>query len=170
LSTIVSFGFFVSSINGEFPRNKLQSSFRRLPQNKAQKGPQEVKTRMSRMQTTQDQSTFLCQPNSSLIDSRQCQEKHPRCDNCARLSLRCRYLPEAAAIATRLPVQRVSSLHIGNIFSLTDMRLFHHFLVAAFPHFPVRSDNIWLSYITPLGHQASFPFIIRSAFLISNTV
>jgi hypothetical protein len=36
---------------------------------------------------------------------------------------------------------------------LTDLRLFHHFIVAAFPHFPVRSDNIWLSYITPIGHQ-----------------
>ncbi|KAE9372721.1 hypothetical protein N431DRAFT_505051 [Stipitochalara longipes BDJ] len=85
-----------------------------------------------------------------------CQEKRPRCDNCARLSLRCRYLPEAAAIATRLPAHRMSSLHIANVFSLTDMRLFHHFLVAAFPHFPVRPDNIWLSYITPIGHQCEY--------------
>lgn len=33
------------------------------------------------------------------------------------------------------------------------MRLYHHFLNAAYPHFPVRSDNVWLMYIMPIGHQ-----------------
>jgi hypothetical protein len=47
------------------------------------------------------------------------------------------------------------------------MRLFHHFLVAAFPHFPVRPDNIWLSYITPIGHQVNLPFKIEAASLLT---
>jgi len=38
-------------------------------------------------------------------------------------------------------------------FSLTDLRLFQHYLVAAHPHFPVACEDIWLSYITPISHQ-----------------
>lgn len=36
------------------------------------------------------------------------------------------------------------------------MRLFHHYFVAAYPHYPVRNDNIWISYVTPISHQV-FP-------------
>jgi hypothetical protein len=38
-------------------------------------------------------------------------------------------------------------------FSLMDFQLFHHYLVAAYPHFPVASEDIWLNYITPISHQ-----------------
>jgi hypothetical protein len=33
------------------------------------------------------------------------------------------------------------------------MQLFHHYLTAAYPHYPIRNDNIWLVYITPIAHQ-----------------
>jgi hypothetical protein len=33
------------------------------------------------------------------------------------------------------------------------MQLFHHYMVAAYPHLPVRNDNIWLVYITPIAHR-----------------
>lgn len=87
----------------------------------------------------------------------QCQETRPVCSNCIRLSLRCRYLPDAAAVVTKnvAILQPFSSLQISNVFSLTDMRLFHHFIVAAWPHLPVRGDNVWLEYVVPIGHQVS---------------
>jgi hypothetical protein len=42
------------------------------------------------------------------------------------------------------------------------MQLFHHYLVAAYPHFPIRNDNIWLVYITPIAHQVRLFFPLRS--------
>ncbi|KAH7381051.1 hypothetical protein BKA64DRAFT_227227 [Cadophora sp. MPI-SDFR-AT-0126] len=87
-----------------------------------------------------------------------CQETHPTCLNCTRLSLRCRYLPDSASIVTRSAplLQPFSALQIANVFSLTDVRLFHHFLVAAWPHLPVRADNVWLEYVVPIGHQCEY--------------
>ncbi|KAK0117536.1 hypothetical protein ONS95_011875 [Cadophora gregata] len=86
-----------------------------------------------------------------------CQETRPTCQNCSRLSLRCRYLPDSASIVTRSTplLQPFSALQVANVFSMTDMRLFHHFLVAAWPHLPVRADNVWLEYVLPIGHQVS---------------
>ena len=86
---------------------------------------------------------------SSLLTILQCQETRPRCENCARLGLKCRYGPE---VIVPSPSQ-VCTLNVDRSFSLTDMRLYHHFLNAAYPHFPVRSDNVWLLYIIPIGHQ-----------------
>ncbi|KAH6707890.1 hypothetical protein BKA61DRAFT_739144 [Leptodontidium sp. MPI-SDFR-AT-0119] len=87
-----------------------------------------------------------------------CQETRPSCSNCIRLSLRCRYIPDSASIVTRSAplLQPFSSLQIANVFSLTDVRLFHHFLVAAWPHLPVRADNVWLEYVVPIGHQCEY--------------
>ncbi|KAH7323519.1 hypothetical protein BKA65DRAFT_598120 [Rhexocercosporidium sp. MPI-PUGE-AT-0058] len=87
-----------------------------------------------------------------------CQETHPSCSNCIRLSLRCRYHPDSASVVTRSAplLQPFSSLQIANVFSLTDIRLFHHFLVAAWPHLPVRADNVWLEYVVPIGHQCEY--------------
>ncbi|KFZ03164.1 hypothetical protein V502_11180 [Pseudogymnoascus sp. VKM F-4520 (FW-2644)] len=81
-----------------------------------------------------------------------CQETQPACENCIRLSLSCRYLPYGANPS---PGQAVT-LHEKQIFNLTDMRLFHHYFVAAYPHYPVRNDNIWISYVTPISHQCDF--------------
>ncbi|KAK0122589.1 hypothetical protein ONS96_009630 [Cadophora gregata f. sp. sojae] len=87
-----------------------------------------------------------------------CQETRPTCQNCSRLSLRCRYLPDSASIVTRSTplLQPFSALQVANVFSMTDMRLFHHFLVAAWPHLPVRADNVWLEYVLPIGHQCEY--------------
>ncbi|KAL3417070.1 C6 transcription factor [Phlyctema vagabunda] len=85
-----------------------------------------------------------------------CPENRPSCDNCSRLSLRCRYIPIPDVTGSSPAPQQISSLVIEPSFSLTDLRLHHHFLVAAYPHFPVRSDNIWLSYILPIGHQCGY--------------
>jgi hypothetical protein len=79
----------------------------------------------------------------------QCQETLPACENCIRVSLQCRYFSHVTDMSPQQPV----TLHDTQIFSLTDMQLFHHYLTAAYPHFPVRNDNIWLVYITPIAHQ-----------------
>jgi len=87
----------------------------------------------------------------SITDRLQCQETRPGCLNCARLGLKCRYGPE---ITVPSPATTIT-LHEHRAFSLTDMRLYHHFLNAAYPHFPVRTENVWLAYILPIGHQVN---------------
>lgn len=89
-----------------------------------------------------------------LIDS-QCQETYPTCENCARLSIRCQYKQTSAILTSQNPSNPERSLNTTPNFSLTDFRLFHHYLVAAYPHFPVASEDIWLNYITPISHQVS---------------
>ncbi|KAF4617944.1 hypothetical protein G7Y89_g15039 [Cudoniella acicularis] len=59
-------------------------------------------------------------------------------------------------ISISMSPQQPITLHETQIYSLTDMRLFHHYLVAAYPHLPVRNDNVWLTYITPIGHQYDY--------------
>ena len=60
-----------------------------------------------------------------------------------------------AIIATRSGSDLQPSLNTNPEFSLTDLRLFQHYLVAAHPHFPVACEDIWLSYITPISHQVN---------------
>jgi hypothetical protein len=36
---------------------------------------------------------------------------------------------------------------------MTDMRLFHHFLLDAYPHLPVGNDNTWLTHVPLLAHH-----------------
>jgi hypothetical protein len=49
------------------------------------------------------------------------------------------------------------------------MQLFHHYMVAAYPHLPVRNDNIWLVYITPIAHQVFYPLeLLEVSSLIVN--
>lgn len=36
---------------------------------------------------------------------------------------------------------------------MADMRLFHHFIVTAYPHLPVESDNIWIIVIQSFAHN-----------------
>ncbi|KAH8821860.1 hypothetical protein F5884DRAFT_851069 [Xylogone sp. PMI_703] len=86
-----------------------------------------------------------------------CQETFPTCENCARLSIRCQYMQTSAiTLSSWNPCNPQAPLNTTPDFDLTDFRLFHHYLVAAYPHFPVASEDIWLNYITPIGHQSGF--------------
>lgn len=38
---------------------------------------------------------------------------------------------------------------------LEDMRLFHHFLITAYPHLPVGADKIWITIIPSFAHNVS---------------
>ncbi|KAH8590977.1 hypothetical protein B0O99DRAFT_280640 [Bisporella sp. PMI_857] len=114
---------------------------------------------------SQNVATEVVQPRKGHRKSRQgcydckrrkikCQETLPACENCVRSSLQCRYLSHVAA--ANISPEQACTLHETQIFNLTDMRLFHHYLVAAYPHIPVRNDNIWIVYITPIAHQRNF--------------
>ncbi|KAH9876083.1 hypothetical protein J1614_003962 [Plenodomus biglobosus] len=46
------------------------------------------------------------------------------------------------------------------MFSMADMRLFHHFLVTAYPHLPVGADKIWVSVIPSFAHN--YKYLIHS--------
>lgn len=36
---------------------------------------------------------------------------------------------------------------------MADMRLFHHFLITAYPHLPVGADSIWITVIPSFAHN-----------------
>jgi hypothetical protein len=38
---------------------------------------------------------------------------------------------------------------------MADMRLFHHFLITAYPHLPVGADKIWVTVIPSFAHNVS---------------
>jgi hypothetical protein len=53
------------------------------------------------------------------------------------------------------PIASVNLQGTPTIFSLTDMRLFHHFLMDAYPHLPVGNDSAWLSQVPLIAHHVS---------------
>ncbi|KAI4920768.1 uncharacterized protein J4E92_008412 [Alternaria infectoria] len=42
------------------------------------------------------------------------------------------------------------------VFSMADMRLFHHFLITAYPHLPVGADKIWITAIPGFAHNYEY--------------
>ncbi|KAB2108557.1 hypothetical protein AG0111_0g3216 [Alternaria gaisen] len=42
------------------------------------------------------------------------------------------------------------------VFSMADMRLFHHFLITAYPHLPVGADKIWITAIPGFAHRYEY--------------
>lgn len=41
-------------------------------------------------------------------------------------------------------------------FTMSDMRLFHHFLITAYPHLPVGADKIWITVIPSFAHNYEY--------------
>src|SRR5436190_12685228 len=93
----------------------------------------------------------------------QCQETLPACGNCIRKDLFCKYPP----VKTSAHLQAVAA-NLGNpivpvrlqttpIFSLIDMRLFHHFIFHAYPHLPVGNDAVWVGRIPAVAYQVRSP-------------
>ncbi|KAJ4357987.1 uncharacterized protein N0V89_002564 [Didymosphaeria variabile] len=46
---------------------------------------------------------------------------------------------------------------------MADMRLFHHFLITAYPHLPVGADKIWITVIPSFAHNSDFDAITKHA-------
>ncbi|KAF8861135.1 hypothetical protein BDZ45DRAFT_740735 [Acephala macrosclerotiorum] len=92
-----------------------------------------------------------------------CQENQPACHNCTRKKLRCEYPAPKTLSALRSsflyspnPVTSVNLQSTPTVFTLTDMRLFHHYLLDAYPHLPVGNDSAWLSQVPLIAHHNQY--------------
>jgi hypothetical protein len=41
------------------------------------------------------------------------------------------------------------------VFNASDMRLFHHFIINAYPHLPLGNGNVWVRDIAAFSHSVS---------------
>ncbi|KAL3428498.1 C6 zinc finger protein [Phlyctema vagabunda] len=87
-----------------------------------------------------------------------CQEVLPACDNCRRKNLECVYperqrpLLEGVLLGhAQAPVMQPQSTPM--IFTMVDMRLFHHFMLHAFPLVPLSTTAAWIYDIPAVAHQ-----------------
>ncbi|KAF2834952.1 hypothetical protein M501DRAFT_999756 [Patellaria atrata CBS 101060] len=99
-----------------------------------------------------------------------CQENLPECSHCEKAGLKCEYPTNAIQALQRMqshpgPQQTVSLSSIPGTFSMNDMRLFHHFLITAYPHLPVGSERIWVTIIPSLSYE--YDFLIQSILAMS---
>ncbi|CZR62609.1 uncharacterized protein PAC_12506 [Phialocephala subalpina] len=92
-----------------------------------------------------------------------CQENQPACHNCSRKKLKCEYPAPKTLSALRSsflyspnPVTSVNLQSTPTVFTLTDMRLFHHYLLDAYPHLPVGNDSAWLSQVPLIAHHNQY--------------
>ncbi|KAF2163445.1 hypothetical protein M409DRAFT_57352 [Zasmidium cellare ATCC 36951] len=79
-----------------------------------------------------------------------CCETRPRCVNCSRGNLHCVY-PETRP--TTISVQPGGVQYQSRGFSLKDMRFFHDFMTASYPHLPLECDHAWTNDIPLLAQQ-----------------
>ncbi|KAL2143954.1 hypothetical protein VTI28DRAFT_9784 [Corynascus sepedonium] len=95
-----------------------------------------------------------------------CQETRPECSNCIRIGLDCEYpdsQPRQLVVRSSLPVGPLAGVpsplapleSTPTLFTPADMRLFHHFLVAAYPPLPIRGDDVWRKVAT-LSHTYDY--------------
>lgn len=54
------------------------------------------------------------------------------------------------------PQQVVQLNSTGHIFSMDDMRSFHHFIITAHPVQPFANDVAWVQRIPAVAYEASF--------------
>ncbi|KAM7208435.1 hypothetical protein V8F20_001116 [Naviculisporaceae sp. PSN 640] len=77
-----------------------------------------------------------------------CQETRPACGHCIKTGLNCEY--PAVPQVVHQPQHQIP------IFSLQDMRLFQHFLLQCYPHYPIGSENIWTHEIPCLSEKYEY--------------
>lgn len=75
-----------------------------------------------------------------------CPEDQPECSSCVRLGLICEYPLKNNPSA---PLQST-----GGQFNLKDLRLFHHFVLHAYPPLPLHGKAVW-DDITSYSHNVS---------------
>lgn len=106
-----------------------------------------------------------------------CQEERPECGHCKKSGLKCEYpmrhqwaherSNEMSDQALEQVVQRPAQLVVQisdnhGTFSLSDMKLFHHFLIAAYPHLPLGFEKAWTTEFPSVAHQVSPPLLLTS--------
>jgi hypothetical protein len=90
-----------------------------------------------------------------------CDEATPICGQCSRLGFQCDFESSASggglrksgrqAVALSASVPQPLRSSPGN-FSLTDLRFFQHFLLNAYPPFPLGGREIW-RHVSQLSHH-----------------
>ncbi|KAF2491020.1 hypothetical protein BU16DRAFT_141498 [Lophium mytilinum] len=99
-----------------------------------------------------------------------CNENYPECNHCNKAGLDCEYPANIIQAAQRLnqppaPKDAVTLRSTPGNFTMSDMRLFHHFLITAYPHLPVGADKIWITVIPSFAHN--YEFLIHSILALS---
>ncbi|KAF2273214.1 uncharacterized protein EI97DRAFT_164434 [Westerdykella ornata] len=94
-----------------------------------------------------------------------CNEKHPECNHCIKAGLQCEYPANIIQSGHRTPTspspqEMVHLRSTPGAFTMSDMRLFHHFLITAYPHLPVGADKIWITVIPGFAHN--YEYLIHS--------
>ncbi|KAF1851687.1 uncharacterized protein K460DRAFT_373639 [Cucurbitaria berberidis CBS 394.84] len=92
-----------------------------------------------------------------------CQETWPSCANCMKRGVVCRY-PAIFKYAQRdrivsealSPRQFVQLSDTPTMFSSDDMRLFHHYLISAYPGIPHDYEDIWTIDVPKYSHQNTY--------------
>ncbi|KAF2635847.1 hypothetical protein P280DRAFT_460948 [Massarina eburnea CBS 473.64] len=98
-----------------------------------------------------------------------CSERHPECDHCLKAGLSCEYpaniIQTQPSPTSPSPQEMVSLRSTPGIFTMNDMKLFHHFLITAYPHLPIGADKIWVTVIPSFAHN--YKYLIHSILALS---
>lgn len=81
-----------------------------------------------------------------------CPETLPACSNCMRNGLACEYPampPKAGPLLLSPTLQSTPT-----VFSMDDLRFFHHFMFKAYPPLPILGDHIWRD-VAQFSHSVS---------------
>jgi hypothetical protein len=97
-----------------------------------------------------------------------CQETQPACGNCEKAGIVCEY-PKIVQQQPGSSIFRQPQA-VNAAFSMTDMRLFHHFIVRAYPHLPVGADAIWTLEVPAFAHEVCFCILQLEVPLLTNSV
>ncbi|PVI07816.1 hypothetical protein DM02DRAFT_608430 [Periconia macrospinosa] len=97
-----------------------------------------------------------------------CNERHPKCSHCIKAGLQCEYPANIIQTTTTQqsspispsPLEMVNFRSTPATFTMSDLRLFHHFLITAYPHLPVGADKIWITVIPSFAHN--YEYLIHS--------
>ncbi|KAK4174064.1 hypothetical protein QBC36DRAFT_47712 [Triangularia setosa] len=84
--------------------------------------------------------------------SPQCQETRPSCGHCLKTGLACEY--------PSLPTIIHQPSNTLPLFSLLDLRLYHHFLSTCYLHHPIGSEPLWLHTVPHLSQ--SHPYLMHA--------
>lgn len=83
----------------------------------------------------------------------QCCESRPVCGHCLRGNMNCVW-PEAQPVA--VSVRPGGVLYQSRGFGLKDMRFFHDFMTASYPHLPLDCDRAWTNDIPLLAQEVCY--------------
>ena len=100
-------------------------------------------------------ATRTLNPESHVANPLQCQENHPVCHNCVRIKVHCTYPFSQPQTPSPVLLDTRSLQSTPTVFTASDMRLFHHFIISAYPHLPLGNESVWVRDIPSFSHSVS---------------